>query len=177
MAGPRTLRLREYDRALSVELTPEEVRVLRESRAELKVLATGIAGRYDIETAQHVGTIVGSSLRVLIEPKISMSRALYLVGYATEAMRIGAVTQLGQDADLLSAMQVLFAEALDRALYGGLVRDYRGHEEALVAPRGRIGIEALVTRRFGVFPPVDCAFDEYTVDTSPNRRLLRRGAG
>ncbi|MBK8695355.1 MAG: hypothetical protein IPN17_24555 [Deltaproteobacteria bacterium] len=172
MAGPRTLRLREYDRALSVELTPEEVRVLRESRAELKVLATGIAGRYDIETAQHVGTIVGSSLRVLIEPKISMSRALYLVGYATEAMRIGAVTQLGQDADLLSAMQVLFAEALDRALYGGLVRDYRGHEEALVAPRGRIGIEALVTRRFGVFPPVDCAFDEYTVDTSPNRRLL-----
>ncbi len=146
--------------------------MLRESRAELKVLATGVAGRYDIETAQYVGTIIGPSLHVLIEPKISMSRALYLMGYATEAMRFGAATRLAQDADLLSAMQVLYAEALDRSLYGGLVRDYRGHEEALVAPRGRIGIEALVTRRFGVFPPIDCAFDEYTVDTPPNRRLL-----
>jgi 5-methylcytosine-specific restriction enzyme subunit McrC len=159
-------------RTLGVSLSPEEVRVLREAGAEVKVIATGVVDRYDVETAQHVGTIVGPSIRVVISPKITMPRVLYLMGYATDALRFGASTRLAHEADLLVAMQALFANALERALYGGLVRDYRTFDAELVAPRGRIDAMRVFTRRAGIFPPVDCSSDEYTADTEANRRLL-----
>ena len=73
-------------------------------------------------------------------------------------------------------MQALYAAALEEASCRGLVWDYREHADALVSPRGRIDARALVLRRFGVLPPLDCTFDDYTADTEPNRRLLAAAA-
>ena len=169
---PRIINLRERARTFGVELSTAEVRLLRASNAGLRVIATGIDGRFDVEASQWVGTIVGPSTRFFIAPKISIRRVLFLMGFLPGAVRFTQRTTLDFDNDLLAVTQYLYADALGRALYGGLVRDYLPHRDDLSAPRGRIDALNVATRRFGVVPPVACTFDEFTADTEANRRLL-----
>lgn len=174
-ARPEDLVLREHAHSFGVMLADHEVRAMRNANAGITVVATGSPGRYDIETSHHVGTVVTRDRRIVIRPKLGMRRVLYLLSHAADDLRFGLPTLLaehGDDADLLDAMQALFANALDGASQRGLVWDYREHEEALPSPRGRIDVRALVMRRFGLLPPVDCTFDHFTADTDPNRRML-----
>lgn len=147
--------------------------MLQVARAGLRILATGTPGKFDIETTQYVGTFSGSGVRVLIEPKLPVGRVLYLLGYIHGAERIlKRASFYGGAAGLVDVMQSLYCRALEHGLRSGLVRGYERHRQELVLPRGRVDANALVLRRFGVFPPVPCEFDELTTDTEPNRRLL-----
>lgn len=141
--------------------------------AGLRILATEKPGLFDVETAQYVGAFTGPGLRVLIEPKLSLGRVLYLLSYTHGTGRLleksGA---LGAATGLVELMQALYCQALERGLRSGVVRGYERRREDLVSLRGRPDINALWLRRFGTFPPVPCEFDELTVDTEPNRRLL-----
>jgi 5-methylcytosine-specific restriction enzyme subunit McrC len=168
----KVIRLREWGRVASIALEPHEIRTINESKGGVRIAATAIPGHYDLEAAQFVGTIAGPGLRLYIEPKVPIARVLYLLGYLSTGPELGPRTRLHQDEQLLNAMQRLYADALDRALRRGLLHAYRVRGEALAAPRGRIDAMALVTRRFGAFPPIDCTFDDFTADTEINRRLL-----
>jgi len=171
-ARPEPLVLREHERLRGVALAPHEVTALQHARADLSIFATGREGIYDIQASHFVGTVVTRDRRVVIRPKLGMRRVLYLLGYAADQLRFGPPTQLDVEDDLLDVMQSLYAKALEAASAHGIVWDYRDHVDALVSPRGRIDARALVLRRFGVAPPVDCAFNDYTADTEPNRRLV-----
>jgi 5-methylcytosine-specific restriction enzyme subunit McrC len=171
-AEPRVLQLEEWARQESVPLSSEEVRVLRESGARLRIVATGRSGLYDVETSHFVGTIVGPSLRVLIRPKLPIDRLLFLLSAVAEVPELTGPAVLERAPDLLEAMQWLFAEALSTALGRGLVFGYRATSETTQALRGRPDVGAIALRRYGLIPPIDCTFDEYTPDTEANRRLL-----
>lgn len=175
MAGnaARSLDLREWQTTPGVNLTAGEVRALRGAGAGLKILATGQTSHYDIEASSTVGTVVGPNMRAIIHPKLSIRRVLYLLTYLRDLPSFSESIALDEeDDDLLEIMLELFTKALDRALTRGLVREYREREEPQVALRGRLDLVALSTRRFGIFPPVDCRFSEFTADTEANRRLL-----
>jgi 5-methylcytosine-specific restriction enzyme subunit McrC len=172
MAEPRILLLDEWTPVAGVSLSHEEVRVLRESDAGIRVVATGRAGTYDLEPSSIVGTVVGPSLRVLIRPKVSIERLLFLLSQANEVPELTGPAVLDHAPDLLEAMQWLYGEALAAAMRQGLVFGYQPRAEALQAVRGRPDVERIVASRFGLVPPIDCLFDEYTADMEPNRRLL-----
>ncbi|WP_160174395.1 McrC family protein [Archangium violaceum] len=171
--SPRLLHLRERTTHPLIPLSPQEVQALRGVGAGLRILATEKPGLFDIETAQYVGALAGPGLRVLIEPKLSLGRVLYLLSYTHGIGRLleksGA---LGAATGLVELMQALYCQALERGLRSGVVRGYERRCEDLVFLRGRPDINALWLRRFGTFPPVSCEFDELTVNTEPNRRLL-----
>jgi len=76
-----------------------------------------------------------------------------------------------EDPSLLDFIALLFAEACDRLLRGGLVVDYTEREEDLAAVRGRILADRQVLRRFGQVDRVACRFDEQDHDTLDNRLL------
>jgi 5-methylcytosine-specific restriction enzyme subunit McrC len=165
--------LRERSITLRVELAPEEIRALRAARAGLRILATDTPGKFDIETSQYVGTFSGPRIRVFIEPKLPVGRVLYLLGYIHDAERmLKRAGTYGGATGLVEVMQVLYCRALEQGLRSGLVRGYERHREELVSLRGRVDANVLVLRRFGIFPPIPCEFDELTTDTEPNRRLL-----
>jgi len=168
---PRTLLLRERATTPSVELTTTELRVLKEADAGLKVVAGSRPGLYDVEASQFVGTIVGPGLHALIQPKVPIRRLVHLLRYLPGGPHIGENVALGVEDDLLEVMQILFLHALEGALAGGLLRDYRGERDLLAVPRGRIDGMHLVTKRFGVLPPIQCDYQEYTPDIEVNRRL------
>lgn len=149
-----------------------DLEFLAGSGANLKILATPTPGSFDIEAGEYVGTLVGPSVRAIIQPKIPIDRFLFLLGYSRRSPRLGPEVLLGEEPDLLEAMQVLFARALDRATSAGLIHDYEEREDELGFLRGRLRTDLLLRRRMGLLPPVDCQFLDFTADTEVNRRLL-----
>lgn len=168
----RLIELREWATSSGIRLSPEEVQRLREVGAGLKVLATGTPGAFDVEASSVVGTVVGSAFRAVIRPKLPMRHVLFLLGFLDELPEFEESFFFGEEQDLLEIMLELYLHALERALARGLVRGYREREEAIGALRGRLDATKLITRRFGLFPPLDCRFSEFTADTEANRRLL-----
>ena len=63
---------------------------------------------------------------------------------------------------------------LHRALDRGNLRGYRLEEAALNTLRGRIRFSDQIKRRYGVFPPAEVRYDEFTEDIEENR-LLKAG--
>lgn len=169
----RRLDLKEWNTTPDVRLTRDEVRALSSGGAALKVLATAHTGVFNVEASSTVGTVVGPNLRAVIHPKLPIRRVLYLLTYLADMPAFRESIALDEESDdLLEIMLELYTTALSQALRRGLVRDYAEHERAISALRGRIDLIALTTRRFGIFPPLDCRFSEFTADTEPNRRLL-----
>jgi 5-methylcytosine-specific restriction enzyme subunit McrC len=157
---------------VTVDLTMDEVRALRASDAGLTILAGDVAGRYEIEASQIVGTVVTPTVRVFVEPKVPVASLLFLLGYLGELPEFTPETGLAEQDDLFGVMAALYLNALEPALRHGLVQEYLEVEDALPMARGRIDWFAQSTRRFDLLPPVECRFSDLTVDTELNRRLL-----
>jgi 5-methylcytosine-specific restriction enzyme subunit McrC len=146
------------------------------ANAGLRILARAEPGLYDIEASQWVGTIVGSSFRAFIRPKLTIQRLFYLLTFSSDVPRLLPDSALGEAKDLLSLMQTLYAHELSRALQGGALRRYESRSDALAHVRGKINATDLILRRHGMFPPLLCTFDEYTTDNEANRRLYAAAA-
>jgi 5-methylcytosine-specific restriction enzyme subunit McrC len=171
----RELRLKEHGVLRGVELTAEEVRFLTASAARLSVLATGESGRFDIEASDIVGTLVGPTLRVVIEPKVAVPLLLHLLG-SSELPPLAPPASFSEYAGLTEPLVDFYTELLMRALKaGGPVVGYREVRDDLQSPRGRIDWLAIEARQFGLLPPVPCEFHELDLDTELNRRLVAAG--
>jgi 5-methylcytosine-specific restriction enzyme subunit McrC len=164
--------LYEFGPPVSAELTEDEAAALQACPARLDVRFTRQSGVYELRAAQVVGTIVLPKRTVRIVPKVLIDRLVYLLGFAPETMALLGPTQASEQPDFVEAMKAIYASALQRLLVRGLLREYRVEEEELVSVRGRIDAKDLVLRRFGLFPPIRCRYQEYTIDSEPNRRLL-----
>ena len=167
----RVLRLREHDTLASVPLSAQEVALLTGSGARLQLVPVG-PGLYDVSAVEIVGAVSLRGIRLVVEPKVPVYRLLALLAFSTHGITLRSYVPGGVHEDLLTIMQKVFATALDDALQRGLLHDYRAQEERLTAVRGRIDVASLHMRRFGVFPPIDCRFEDHVADVEPNRRLL-----
>lgn len=167
-----TLVLDEYETASGVRLTLEQAEALKSAPARLDVRHAARAGHYDVRAANVVGVLVAPGLRVTIRPKLPVARLFYLLGYSSRTPMLGSLAPFDEDQDLLEVLAPHFAKALAQALSRGLVREYAERADVLHAVRGRVDVLGLVTRRFGIWPPVPCEFTDHTADTLPNRLLL-----
>ncbi|MFA1550736.1 McrC family protein [Actinomadura chokoriensis] len=113
------------------------------------------------------------AIELRIEPKLSINRLFFLLGYAAKprGWRQEEV-DAGEHKELLPALAHAFARAADRALRRGVLLGYRETEEALPVVRGRIRISEQVRRRYGMPLPVEVRYDDYTSDIAENRLLL-----
>lgn len=129
------------------------------------------SGRYFIDTAQYVGSVVLDDLQILVRPKIPLHNLFLLltVGIPSDSWRDES---FGYDRDesLLASIAEFFARTAERTLAGGLLRSYRMQHEPLVAIRGRLDLAATF-RQPGIVSPVPCSFDDFTVDIDENRVL------
>lgn len=112
-------------------------------------------------------------VEVRVEPKISIDRLFFLLGYAGRPRgRRREEVDAGQRPDLLPALAYAFARAAERALRQGVLLGYREVEEALPVVRGRIREADQIRRRYGFPVPIEVRYDDYTVDIAENRLLL-----
>lgn len=161
----------EYE-TVDVTLAGHRARRLGTHSADaLTVTPTQHPDRWLLSASSKVGTLVVDDMTVLIRPKIRPENLFLLleVGLPRHAWRREAF-DYSTSADLLPSVVAFFARTLETTLGRGVIRNYRPHEERLVALRGRIDMPAQF-RAAGVRVPVACRYDEYTADTDENRYL------
>ena len=166
------IELREYDTTRAVQLSSCELDVLQRHHKTLDVTVTPTVGRsrhYDLTASATVGAIELDNLSVQIRPKLPVGHLVALLAYASDAVKVTESFDFGERSELVEAVAAALAYEARRAFRRGLLHGYRVTEEALSAVRGRIRFDAQVRRRFGLAPPVEVRYDDFTADITANR--------
>lgn len=124
-----------------------------------------------------MGAATTTRLHVVIEPKLSIDRVFFLLGYARKVRFAPETTTLAAREGIVEPFVAAFLNALQRALRRGLPMSYVSREEALPTIRGRVRFADQLRRRYDLPLPVEVGYDDYTLDTEANRLVkaaLRR---
>ena len=109
-------------------------------------------------------------LSVSIQPKLPVSRVLYLASYAIGQIDFREeLFDYTDEPTLVEALVPVFTAAARRAFSCGLLHGYRTEEDSLQTVRGRIRVDDQIRRRFGIPIPLEVRYDDFTVDVLPNR--------
>lgn len=176
----RQIDLYEHRRSDPLPLLAKEIEDLRSvlDSARLGIEpAEGTDGHcYHLKPSSTIGAFQVGDLSVSIRPKLAISRVLFLSSYAMDELKVPPGWPPYEPAPDLVPMARWLALAAQRAFARGLHRDYREHEEALTAVKGRIRVAEQIRRRFGVPIPVEVRYDDFTEDVTANQ-LVKAAAG
>lgn len=164
----RELDLREYERSDAVGVRVPERDALR---AFLSIEpAPGTESMYYLTPGSTVGALEVGDLSVSIQPKLPVSRVLYLASYAIDEIEFREERfDYEDEPTLVEALVPVFAAAARRAFSRGLLHGYRTEEDSLQTVRGRIRVDDQIRRRFGNPVPLEVRYDDFTVDVLPNQ--------
>jgi 5-methylcytosine-specific restriction enzyme subunit McrC len=152
-----------------------ELSELQAIQAKLTIQPAG--GRYLVTPQSIVGAATTARLHIVIEPKLSIDRVFFLLGYARKFRFAADTTTLAARQGIVEPFVAAFLDALQRALRHGLMMRYESREEALPTIRGRVRFGEQLRRRYDLPLPIEVGYDDYTVDTEANRLVkaaLRR---
>jgi 5-methylcytosine-specific restriction enzyme subunit McrC len=165
---------------LTEYISKEAVRLSREQVDSLRKLAPSIsvtpsigkpADCYDLTPSSWIGAVELPGLAIQIRPKIAIGRVLFLLSYAMDPKHWKQTGFFAEENDLVEAVIPGFVLQFNHAVERGILYGYRREESALMTVRGRIRLEDQIKKRFGIVPPVEVAYDEFTEDVEENRLL------
>ncbi len=174
----RRLNLQEHVPSEPHRLSIEQREALREAGLSLTMEpAAGTDGAYRLNPGSVVGAVDVGDLSVLIAPKIGIPQLLSLVCFACGgfAPRRDLFDYPPEEA-LPDVLALALGSAARRAFGRGLLHGYRSEDDALQTVRGRIRIDEQIRRRYGIAPPIEVRFDEFTDDVTANR-LVKAAVG
>ena len=131
-----------------------------------------------ITAKSWVGVVRLSQIEIRIVPKLAGGQdgLLRLLEFSAglDSLRRHATTHTfhAEGSTLFDLIALLFAEAAEKIVRGGLLADYVEHEDDLPALRGRLRIREQLLNRFGQVDRLECRFDEQTTNTPDNRMIL-----
>jgi 5-methylcytosine-specific restriction enzyme subunit McrC len=167
------LTLAEYQTLSAVELSSAQLDALRTLVPSVAIAPSGdLGGRYDLKADSFIGVARLPDLELVIRPKLDIDRVLFLISYAMDPKSWWqAPAELEHEPSLVEAIIPGFVHQTKRALRRGLKQGYVTTDDSLLTVRGRLRIQDQITRRYGIAPPAEVTFDEYTEDIEINRLL------
>ena len=172
-----TLTLSEFETSRAIPLTAQQRDALGILAPSVNVTPTrGADGRYDLTPGSTIGALSLPGMAIEIRPKIKVDRVLFLLSYALDPRawrRLNFCFEAREN--LLEALVPAFILQVRQAFQRGLLQGYRSEEATLASVRGRVRFDDQLRRRFGVVPPVEVRYDEFTEDIEPNRLLRAVG--
>lgn len=167
------LTLREHQTSLAVRLTVEQRDVLRRLAGVTAAPTSGSEGCYDLTPGSLIGALSLPGMAVQIQPKIEIGRVLFLLSFALDprSWRSSGFDFEARES-LVEAVIPAFVHQVRGALRRGVLQGYRVEESALAGVRGRVRFDDQLRYRFGLFPPMEVSYDEFTEDIEPNRLIL-----
>lgn len=173
MESPRHICLREYSRKCDVLLTTSEVALLQQSKAEIEIAPSSTAeGLFDLTPSSVVGVIDLEALTVEIQPKIPIDRFLFLISYSLDPKHWkDHLFDFEERTSILEAIVPGFAHQVRRALGRGILQGYRTEQAALSTVRGRIRFDDQLRSHFGIAPPIEIQYDDFTEDIPENQLI------
>ena len=167
----RQIDLEEYERSGPHLLSTQERAALHHILPDLAVQpVVGTDDAYYLTPGSTVGAVESEWLSVLIRPKIGIPQLLSLICYAMSSYKPRPeLFDYPQYQSLPDILALALASAARRAFANGLLHGYRAEEDELYAIRGRIRFDDQLRHRYGISPPIQVRFDEFTDDILANR--------
>lgn len=167
-----SIRLTELGDPVEVSLS-EDVAATLAASGLVTVDRPPYSTTYVVGPARHVGVAVIAGIELLVKPKVSIDRLIFMLGYAQDpkGWRQGDV-DVSAEHELLPAVAMAFLRQAERALLQGVLQGYRETEDSLPVLRGRLRVDEQLGRRYGLAVPLEVRFDEWTTDIAENRLLL-----
>jgi len=165
------LRLTEHAPTEAVSLNVAQVAALKRLVPDLVISPSGAApGRYDVTPGSYVGVIRTSDLSIEIRPKLAIDRVLFMLSYALRPEHWPPIDfDFAPASGLLEAIIPGFLSQVRRAFSHGILQGYRAEDAALLTVRGRIRFDDQIRDRYGICPPIEVRFDDFTEDIEVNR--------
>ena len=174
----RLLTLTEYQTVKGVLLSRKQRDGLRSLTQSITIVpAVGSDDHYDLTASSEVGAVYVPDLAIEIRPKISIDRVLFMVSYSLDPRRWREEVFDFTESSLVEAVIPGFILHVRRAFQRGLLQGYRMEETALTTIRGRLRFDDQLRKRFGVFPPAEVRYEEFTEDIEVNRLIKAATAG
>src|SRR5947209_2248014 len=169
----RLLTLNGYQTTEGVQLTPEELAALRQALPSISIAPSVVrSGAFDLTPTAEIGTVNLGTLALEIRPKLPIDRVLFLLAYALDSARWREFPfDYSQRDSLLEAIIPGFVSQVRQALSRDILRSYRITEDSLTTIRGRVRIDDQLRRHFGLLPPVEVRYDEFSEDIEENRLI------
>jgi 5-methylcytosine-specific restriction enzyme subunit McrC len=112
-----TRQLREWTLTPSLTLTGPQRDTLRTVLKATVQPTFGSNDRYDVTPGNTVGAVMVDDTTFIVEPKIPISRFLFMLGYTADPSGWRQEdANLGDATDLISGVTALFTNLCDRAL-------------------------------------------------------------
>ena len=167
-----SLEFREWAPALSVALSPSQVRTLRASfKATVQPSDAG-PGLFDVRPGNLIGTVHVNGTSLIVRPKIDINRVLFMIAYSQDPFHWESDwSALNDVPSLIDGLAELFVRSCERVLNRGLLRGYRPAADDLRLVRGRIDFSRQLKRRPGQTIPVALRFSVYDEDIVENQLL------
>lgn len=138
-----------------------------------RCVRTAQPGVWEVTAGTHIGVAEAVDQQVIIQPKITMKRLIFLMGYARHPrFWRDEIVSLDPEDNLPQALTTAFIQLAGRALDQGLLKGYREVETSLPVLRGRIREADQLRHHWGRTIPLEVRFDEFTVDIPENQILL-----
>lgn len=180
-ANPAAIQLPEWRQkeVPGLALAAEDRALAAQLRAANRLLIDELRGGLRVSARSWVGVVRFSHFEVQVRPKLAGDN-LGLVGLLDYVGGLGRlrrykaseVTSLAAGGDsLFDLIALLFADACERLIRGGILSDYREVERDLPMVRGRVLADKQVIRRFGRVDRLECRYDEYLTDILDNQIL------
>lgn len=168
------LRLTEYRTLEGVDFSSEQIRAIQAlDPTPLSLTPNHVnPSLTDLTAGSLVGVVHTSGLDIEIHPKLTIDRLLFLLSFTMDPKNWPDVhSEFEQRDSLLEAIIPGFVFQVRRTLRNGVLQGYRTEEDALITVRGRIRISEQIRRRYGLAPPIELQFDEFTEDIPENQLL------
>lgn len=166
-------RLNEYRTLEAVQLSAGQVAALGELRDAISIAPTPRRpGYYDLTAGSLVGVINLGSATIEIQPKIPIDRLLFLLSYRVDPRHWNdAPFDFAERESLLEAIIPGFTAQVRRAFRRGVLQGYRVDEESSSTVRGRIRFSEQIRTRYGLAPPVEVQYHEFSEDIVENQLI------
>lgn len=169
----RHLCLTEYQTLYGIELSSDEAIAVRKHLDKWLSISPGsLPGTFDLMAGSWVGIASAGELTVEIRPKILIPRLLFLLAYRLDPARWHSIPfDYQEERSLIEAVVPSFVALTRRTLRRGPLQGYRVTEESLNTVRGRIRFNEQIGKHFGLVPPIEVEYHEFTEDILENRLL------
>ncbi len=173
----RRIDLREYHTSEPLRLSVAERDTLQATLPSVAIHPVpGESDLYWLRPESIIGALQMGQMSVVIEPKLDISRVIYLASYAMGAFNLREESfNFPSAPTLVEALALALTSAARRAFARGLLHGYRTEQDALRTVRGRIDMAEQLRRRFDALVPVEVQYDEFT-DDIPANRLVKAAA-
>lgn len=170
----RQILLTEYQKSQTpIALTTAERDAIAQSIKSITIEpAPGQTGQYFLTPSSTIGALELDNLAIVIRPKIPIDRVLFLISYALDPKHwfdIGF--DLDESQSIFESIIPAFVTHVRRAISRGVLQGYRTHEDVLSTVRGQIRFSDQIRNRYGIFPPVEVRFDDFTEDILENQLI------